>query len=189
MNANIKRITVTVVLIFLISCSSNVEKDGTKSKTTTTNDDSIYKDWQTGIGENVKFKFPKNWRLSIQNKAKGITRFGLTDDTDTSNDVFFPVEIWEFSSSMGSYKDFSTFVPNDYFKRSSDGEYANLLSSDTTKFKNLEAITFNYLKDKHPVQITTVNGINKYYLLINYIHESTIKQATNIFNSVSIKSN
>jgi len=82
-----------------------------------------------------------------------------------------------------------TFVPNDYFKRSSDGEYANLLSSDTTKFKNLEAITFNYRKNDHPVQITTVNGINHYYLLINYIHESTIKQATNIFNSISIKSN
>jgi len=86
-NNCIKKITANILIIFLISCSGNIEKAGTKSNATTTNDDSIYQDWQTGNGENVKFKFPKNWRLNIQNKAKGITRLGLTDDTDTSNDV------------------------------------------------------------------------------------------------------
>lgn len=179
-----KKILLGLSLIVLLNCTENTSKQQSKSEITIKKNDTSYNNWQIQKTSSLEFKYPKDWRIKIKT-SEGITQFGLTNSIDTAV-VFFPIEIWEFPSTLGSYKEFSKYMPNEYFKKVTDGKYANRLSSDSIKFKTYDANKFEFMKDSQPVEIITVNGVSRYYLLVFYKNESTKKIANNIFNSINI---
>jgi hypothetical protein len=132
----------------------------------------------------MQFQYPENWKLN-SNKSKGIAWFRLTDENDTAT-IFFPIEIWEFPLSIGSFEKFSNNVTYEFFVHETDGKNGSLLSVEPSKFKDFQAKTFEYTKNGFPVEIITVNGINKYYMLVSFGNKLWDKIAKNIFNSIVI---
>jgi hypothetical protein len=170
-------------VIFFISCNDQAFKEQTNTKKQDSKSDIDYSNWQTAKGEKIEFKYPSSWRIKI-NKAQGTTQFGLTNDMDTSS-RFYPVEIWEFNASGGTFEEFAG-APHQYFEKATDGERANLINSAAIKFKELEAKEYEFSKNNYPVQIITVNGIKEYYMLISYKSDSVSRFANEIFNSIKI---
>ncbi|HUZ59054.1 MAG TPA: hypothetical protein VMU83_09745 [Hanamia sp.] len=146
--------------------------------------DNDYTNWKTVNRKNIQFKYPQDWRMKTK-EGKGNTLFQLTNISDTTS-IFFPISIYMFTKSLGSYEKFSKNITYEYFVHETDGKNGNLMSTEPSKFKNFVANDFEYQKNGTPAEIITINGISKYYMLVSYAVESDTQIASKIFNSIII---
>jgi len=172
------------VLCVLFEFAGCKEQVGSKSKSLNAVADNTMVKLKIAKSNNMQFQYPGNWYMN-SSTSKGTTWFRLTDESDTTT-VFFPIEIWEFPLSIGSFERFSNNVTYEFFVHQTDGKNGSLLSVGSSKFKNFQAKTFEYTKSGFPVEIITVNGINKYYMLVSFGNKLWDKIAKNMFNSIVI---
>ena len=181
------RIIILIILcVSLIACNNISVSENKPMGNKFVDSAKIYDNWKTAKGESIEFKYPSDWRIKTK-AVQGTTQFGLTFDPDTS-DIFYPVEIWEFNASGGTFDDFSS-APHEYFKRMTGDKKASLMNQSKIQFKKFDAKKFEFNSENYPVEITTINGVKNYYMLVLYKEDKVDSIANTIFNSIDINSN
>lgn len=147
-----------------------------------------YTNWKIAKTENIQFKYPDSWQVDSGGNSN-MRYFKLSGVNVISTD-FPPIQIWRFSTGNSarkvSYDQFSDNVTYEYFIHETDGKNGNMISREPSTFKDFQANKFEYIKNGKPVEIILINGVNRYFMLVNFKDERLNNISEEIFNSVVI---